>query len=131
MEKNRLKELRKSRLLTQKELGDILNLDQTTISKLENYTQGFTPQTLIKAAEFFGVSTSYILGIEEPSLVASAKADPNLKPLRISLVITTEEEELIRRYRMLDNRDKEDILDSIDLKLQRQERRMAQDDKHA
>ena len=58
----RLRQLREEKNLTQTELGKIFNLSKQTISSYEN--GGSTPgqETLKRLADFFGVSTDYLLG---------------------------------------------------------------------
>ncbi|MDD2401970.1 MAG: helix-turn-helix transcriptional regulator [Clostridia bacterium] len=61
---DRLKDLRTEKGLTQTELANIIGLKKTTIS---NYETGFSfpdYKTLIKLADFFKVSTDYLLGRE-------------------------------------------------------------------
>ena len=57
----RLKTLRESKNLTQKELGKILGLEQSTISNYEIDTRFKNGDRLIKIADFFGVSIDYLL----------------------------------------------------------------------
>lgn len=61
---NRFKELRKQKGITQIELAQTLGVKQTTVSKWE--VDKATPDysTLIKLAEFYGVSADYLLMIE-------------------------------------------------------------------
>ena len=62
----RLKELRKMRGITQKELAELLHISDSTLS---NWEQGrFEPdnETLIWLASFFGVSIEDLLGNQDP-----------------------------------------------------------------
>ena len=61
----KLKELRIDKGLTQKQLGEIFNVDQTRISNWEN--QDYEPnfQMLIDFAKFFDVTVGQLLGVEE------------------------------------------------------------------
>lgn len=61
----RLKELRKSRGLKQFALGRILNTTQQNISKIENEKYEIPIDMLIKVAQFFNVTTDYLLGLSE------------------------------------------------------------------
>ena len=63
--KSRIKELRLSRHLTQRELGDIISVTQQNISKYENNVIEVPVDVLIKIAQYFNVTTDYILGITE------------------------------------------------------------------
>lgn len=58
---NNFKELRKEKGLTQLELAKILEIDQTTVSKWELGKAVPDTAMLIKLAEFFDVSTDYLL----------------------------------------------------------------------
>lgn len=58
-----LKSLRKSHNLTQKELGLQLGLSKAVISKYENGLGYPTFDTLIQIANYFSVTTDYLLGV--------------------------------------------------------------------
>lgn len=60
---SRLKELRKSRHLTQEQLGKILSVTQQNISKYENDEYEIPIDVLVKISHFFNVSIEYFLGI--------------------------------------------------------------------
>lgn len=62
---NRIRELRKKRKMTMKQLGDVLDLAESTISQYENGKRQPDYETLLRLGEFFGVSVGYILGAEE------------------------------------------------------------------
>lgn len=59
---NRIKQLREERGMTQPELGKVLNVQGAAMSKYENEKIPLTTETIKKLAEFFGVSTDYLLG---------------------------------------------------------------------
>lgn len=58
----RLKELRIEKKMNQKELADKLGYKQNTISQWENDKRFMDTETLRTVANFFGVSTDYLLG---------------------------------------------------------------------
>ena len=60
---NRLKQLRNEYGILQKDLAEQLNLSQQTISLYESNKRQPDYDTLRTIAEFFNVSTDYILGI--------------------------------------------------------------------
>lgn len=62
---NIFKNLRKAKQLTQKELADIFNVDQTTVSKWEVGKAIPDYGTLQKLADFYNVSIDYLLGRAE------------------------------------------------------------------
>lgn len=57
----RLKELRKSKRITQQRLAIELNLIQNTISRYESGERQADYQTLIALADYFNVSIDYLL----------------------------------------------------------------------
>ena len=80
---SRLAELRTKRKLSQKEFGKILNVAQNTVSNWENGNREIGGGTLIKIADYFNVTTDYILGkddkhggYEEARNANAAKPDP-------------------------------------------------------
>lgn len=58
-----LKKLRKSRNLTQKELGAKVGLSKAVVSKYETSMGYPTFDVLIRIAQYFGVTTDYLLGV--------------------------------------------------------------------
>lgn len=63
MRPDRLRQLRFEKSMTQTELADALNLSKAAISTYETGLRSPTDETLIKMAQFFGVSSDYLLGI--------------------------------------------------------------------
>lgn len=71
---NRIRELRKQRGMTMKELGKVLDVAESTISQYELGKRQPDNETLLRLGEFFEVSVDYLLGgISYP--------DPRLKEL--------------------------------------------------
>ena len=58
----RLKELRKKKRISQLKLALELDMNQNTISRYENLEREADYETLIKFADYFGVSLDYLLG---------------------------------------------------------------------
>ena len=58
---DRIKQLRKKRGMTQKELGEALGVDRSSIGKYETGTPP-SSEIILKAAEYFGVSVDYLYG---------------------------------------------------------------------
>lgn len=58
----RLRELRKSKKISQLKLAIDLNMNQNTISRYENLEREADYATLIKFADYFNVSLDYLLG---------------------------------------------------------------------
>jgi HTH-type transcriptional regulator, competence development regulator len=58
----RLKEARKQKKLTQRELAAKLSISQSTVALYETGDRNPDPDTLNKLADFFNVSTDWLLG---------------------------------------------------------------------
>ncbi len=58
---NRLKELRKAKGLTQRQMAEVFNMTERNYQRLEA-TDTPSNETLIKFADFFDVPTDYLLG---------------------------------------------------------------------
>ena len=58
----RIKELRKSKRISQIKLGMDLNMSQNTISRYETGEREPSISDLIRIADYFGVSVDYLLG---------------------------------------------------------------------
>ncbi len=61
----RLKKLRKKRKISQLKLALDLNMNQNTISRYENMEREADYKTLVRIADYFGVSLDYLLGRTE------------------------------------------------------------------
>ena len=61
----RLKELREENKLSQAKLAQIIGYTQSHIAKWEYGTHEPKASAIIKLAKHFGVSTDYLLGMEE------------------------------------------------------------------
>lgn len=59
---NRLRELRKEKNLTIRELGNLTNISYPTISAIENEVRPFTQEHIKDLCKFFNVSSDYLLG---------------------------------------------------------------------
>ena len=111
----RLLELRKLAGLSQKELAKILNCSQNMISQWENGTRDPSTDTLKAMADYFNVSTDYLLGRTDENAITSA-AVPKQEAL------TQQEETHIKKYRQLDADGREDVDDYVDMKLAKLQR---------
>jgi len=61
----RVHELRKQARLTQAELGAVVGLSHKSISTIESADSSTSIEKLILLAQFFGVSTDYLLGLKD------------------------------------------------------------------
>ena len=62
---NRLKELRKEKKKSQKEIANFLKINEKTISRWENGESQITLKNAAQLADYFGVPLSYLLNQEE------------------------------------------------------------------
>ena len=62
---NRIRELRKAKGITLKQLGEELGVAESTVSHYETGRRQLDNETLFRLAEFFDVPAGYILGFEE------------------------------------------------------------------
>ncbi|NLS38664.1 helix-turn-helix domain-containing protein [Fructobacillus tropaeoli] len=65
MNKNRLKEMRKSRGLTLAEIPNATGISRSTYSNYENSTTEPKLETWEKMAKFYGVTPAYLVGWED------------------------------------------------------------------
>ncbi len=63
--KERLQQLRKEANLQQKELGAEVGMSANAISMMETGNRETTFEKLVRLAEFFHVSTDYLLGVTD------------------------------------------------------------------
>nr|WP_325300039.1 helix-turn-helix transcriptional regulator [uncultured Dysosmobacter sp.] len=61
----RVYQLRKQAQLSQKQLGEVLGLSNKAICTMEGGSRGTTIEKLVLLAEYFHVSTDYLLGITD------------------------------------------------------------------
>ena len=61
---NRLKELRKEKKLSQKEIAKEMSISEKTLSRWENEESQIKPEKAQQLADYFGVSVGYLLGYE-------------------------------------------------------------------
>ena len=59
--KNRIKDLREDHDLTQQQVADAIGITQRKYSYVETGTQPLTDELLVLLANFYGVSTDYLL----------------------------------------------------------------------
>lgn len=107
---NRLRFLRTEKGESLEKIARYLNVTIQTISNYENEKRDMTPDTILKLADYFGVSTDYLLGktdirnIEEDFKFAYHKETEGLSEDEIK--------EALEFYKMVKNRkNKEDKKD--------------------
>lgn len=76
---NRLKKLRREKGLTQADLAKVLNTNQSQYGKYENGKTNLSLENAKILAEFFGVSTPYLLRLDDDSYIDGSK---NMTPFQ-------------------------------------------------
>ncbi|HIT53144.1 MAG TPA: helix-turn-helix transcriptional regulator [Candidatus Fimivicinus intestinavium] len=95
MPDRRVRELRLREGKTQKEIADYLNISRSTYTLYESARRQMSNETLCALAEYYGVSTDYLLERTDNPAPAGA--------------FTPKEIELIRQYRSLDERGRRSV----------------------
>ena len=104
--RGKLKELRESRHMTQTGMGMELGVTQQNVSRYEQDINSMPVEMLEKAADFFAVTTDYLLGRTD--------VKRNLEgQLRVNKAID-EYYDLVETFRDLDKRDQEIIWATIE-----------------
>ena len=62
---NRIRELRQDNDLTQKQIGEMLNMSQTGYNQYEIGKNDIPTKILIQLAEYYNTSVDYLLGITD------------------------------------------------------------------
>ncbi|KRK80274.1 helix-turn-helix domain-containing protein [Companilactobacillus nodensis] len=60
---NRITKLRESKNVSQEDLAKYLNIDRTSLSRLENGKRKVSADELRQLSQYFGVTTDYLLGV--------------------------------------------------------------------
>lgn len=97
---NRLKELRKERKLSLRELGELTTISYSSISDMENGNRPFTQGNLEILCNFFNVSSDYLLGLSDQRNSSSTTYHEHLEGIDI---------ELLNDIKNLSDKDKEDL----------------------
>lgn len=84
----KLKELRQRNAYTVSQLCDLLSMSTNTYSKYEREERDVSTDTLNKFADFYGVTTDYLLGREtgEPDTLDTLAAEFNMSALEKKIV---------------------------------------------
>jgi transcriptional regulator with XRE-family HTH domain len=121
----RLAYLRNQRRLSQAELARLLNLGQSTIAMYEKNKRSPDHHSLIRLANFFGVSTDYLLGrIDQPHANEHGKGQrPPLDEKLWSVVTDPLFADLLRQVSDLAGEEKQSLAEYWELALQYVRRR--------
>lgn len=106
---NRIRELRKAKGITMKQLGIAVGVAESTISQYELGRRQPDQETLIKLSNYLGVTVGYIIGAEKSAPVVAGKyafgEDINL---------TQTEIDLIHKFRQLDERGRSTVINTLE-----------------
>lgn len=103
----RVKELREGAHISQKSLGHQIGISQQVISRIERDTKTMTLEHLELLADYFNVSTDYILG--------RSRSKRNLEEQRVLLDKLQEKHDLIQIYNSLKQEQQEVIWSLMDV----------------
>ena len=101
----RLRELRKSRRLSQAQVAAGVNCSTATYSRYENGSRQPAMDTMMQLADFYGVSMDYLCGRTPPD--ASALSDY--------------EKDMLTAFRKAPDSVQDDVVDFLNLKLSKKE----------
>lgn len=82
---NRLKELRKEKRLTLRELADKLHMTNSNISMMELGQRGISNENLVAFCNFFDVSSDYLLGLSDQRKPVVEKKQQPLNDFQFAL----------------------------------------------
>lgn len=83
---SRIRDLRTKKKMTQEELGKIIGVSKVSVSGYENDTRQPDNAALVKIAEYFNVSTDYLLGNKaKPNDVPSWATEKDMHDLKAFL----------------------------------------------
>ena len=94
---NRIRDLREDRDLRQSDVANATGIDQKTISNYETGKTNPDSFAIIKLAEFFGVSTDYLLGVEKANFDLVSDAEKKLEDIKKRVAELEQILEKIRR----------------------------------
>ncbi len=111
---DRLRTIRQEHRLTQQELANVLGMDRTTYTYYESGKTAPSAANLVKLAKIYNVTVGYLLGVEDnhPERIRSAlvKLSSSVDPIS---QLPREERALLMNFRLLDEKDREEIVQLI------------------
>ncbi len=114
----RLKSLRKSHQLTQKELGNYLNISKQGYSHYENGSRIPDLYMLKRLANLYGLTISALLALdgnaETPTGTIAERLPPSKTPIK---ALSYQEQTLLKLFSQLPQEDKDDFMDLLSTKL--------------
>ena len=113
----RIRELRLENNLLQKELAANIRIASNTLSQFESGKANPSYDVLISIANFFEVSTDYLLGREDDFGVIQSKSPAD--------ELTGEEKQLLQAFRKLNTKNRMHVVAYAEVRLEEQERARA------
>lgn len=102
MLRDRLKELRKEKHLTQVQLAELMGLERSSIGKYEGNKGNLpSPEILQQLADFFDVSIDYLLGRTDIKKISGEKPEVTDEDIQFALFggkVTDEVYEDVKRF---------------------------------
>lgn len=101
---NRIRELRRARKMTMKQLGEVLGVAESTISQYETGKRQPDNEALLRLGEYFDVTVGFLLGAEqEKAPTAEGEREISDSDLKFALWgdvtdITDDDLDDVRRY---------------------------------
>lgn len=105
----KLREIRKEKNVTMKQVGKVIGVSESAISQYENGKRQPDQNTLVKLADFFNVSVDVLLG-REPQKDTILTSDDNISEPE---ALTEKEKQLILDFRSLNSQGQELILQQM------------------
>lgn len=102
----RLRQLRKQQKITMRDFGHLFGLAESTISLYETGKRQIDNETLIKFANYFNVTTDYLLGND-------INNEQKSKPVPNETSLSPDEYKLVMEYRKMNSEGKKFILKSV------------------
>lgn len=78
MAKNNIEKLRRQKRLTQEQLADIIEIGRDTMGRYEAEITDMKVSTLIALADYFNVTTDYVLGRTDKQFIDKTKVIDSL-----------------------------------------------------
>lgn len=126
----RLRELRKSRGLTQQDLGNYLSISRQGYSHYENGTRTPDVHVLERLASLYGLSVSALLSAPKKTARSSGKTVEEERPIPAALEgLTRREQMILNLFSQLSPKDKDDFEDLVSVKLHQFKIRQAKKEK--
>lgn len=110
---DKIKTLRKERRITQQELANAIEVVQSTIGMIESGKKTGSPQTLVKLADFFGVTVDYLLSENDEEVKEIKKEKDYSLTIKEQLDIDNEAKKIIDNLSLSFSKNKE-FLDEDD-----------------